>query len=208
MSVMSAFPTLIYRKALQDSAGQTKNLNQQLITEIEDISELDGAGQSWSKQNYRNGYTSYASANELHKFSPTFGALELMIDNHVAAFGRALDYDLGGTRLRMTTCWANVMRNNTHHGMHLHPLSVLSGTYYVRMPKNASAIKFEDPRLSSFMAAPPKKANARTRNQPFVEIQAAEGTLVLFESWLRHEVPLHSGKEARISISFNYAWGE
>lgn len=208
MSLLTAFPTLIYREKLQDSPAKTRNLNEQLMTEIEDVAELDGAGRVWSKQNYLNGYTSYASANELHKFSPTFGALEMMIDKHVARFARALDFDLGGTRLKMTTCWANVMNANTHHGMHLHPLSVISGTYYVQTPKDASAIKFEDPRLSSFMAAPPRKEPCRPRNQPFVEIPAAAGTLVLFESWLRHEVPLHKGKEPRVSISFNYAWGD
>ena len=135
MSVMQAFPTLIYSERLQESVQRTANLNDQLLTEIEDVTELDGAGRVWSKENYRNGYTSYASANELQKFSPTFGALELMIDKHVAKFARALDFDLGGRPLHMTTCWANVMRANSHHGMHLHPLSVISGTYYVRTPK-------------------------------------------------------------------------
>jgi len=207
MSVIQAFPTLIYRERLQESKERAGNLNQQLLTEIEDVTELDGAGRVWSKENYRNGYTSYASANELHKFSPTFGALELMIDKHVAKFARALDFDLGGRPLHMTTCWTNVMRANSHHGMHIHPLSVISGTYYVRTPPASSAIKFEDPRLANFMASPPKKEPCRPRNQIFTEIAAEEGNLVLFESWLRHEVALHRGKEPRVSISFNYAWG-
>jgi uncharacterized protein (TIGR02466 family) len=29
----------------------------------------------------------------------------------------------------------------------------------------------------------------------------------MWESWLRHEVPLNQAEEDRISVSFNYAWG-
>jgi len=37
-------------------------------------------------------------------------------------------------------------------------------------------------------------------------IPAQAGTLVLFESWLRHEVPPNPAASPRISISFNYNW--
>jgi uncharacterized protein (TIGR02466 family) len=30
--------------------------------------------------------------------------------------------------------------------------------------------------------------------------------VLLWESWLRHEVPLNEADEERISVSFNYAW--
>jgi uncharacterized protein (TIGR02466 family) len=29
---------------------------------------------------------------------------------------------------------------------------------------------------------------------------------VLFESWLRHEVPMHRCDAERVSVSFNYHW--
>jgi uncharacterized protein (TIGR02466 family) len=32
------------------------------------------------------------------------------------------------------------------------------------------------------------------------------GTVLLWESWLRHEVPLNEAESERISISFNYSW--
>jgi uncharacterized protein (TIGR02466 family) len=207
MPIQQAFATSIYQRRLLPAA-KTKALNKDLISEIEDISSLDEAGNRWSKRNYKNGFTSYASANELHRFFPTFSDLEKHIDLHVKKFARALDFDLGGRPLRMTNCWVNVMATNTHHGMHLHPLSVISGTYYVKAPKGSSCLKFEDPRLSLFMGAPPKKENCRPSNRVFVEIAAQEGNLVLFESWLRHEVPIQAAKEARVSVSFNYGWGD
>ena len=39
------------------------------------------------------------------------------------------------------------------------------------------------------MAAPPRAPNARPENQPWVTLPVAAGTVLLFESWLRHEVP-------------------
>ncbi len=194
MAILENFSTQIFR----DQAG-SPTLNRQLLREIEDLVELDGAGRAWSKDNYKNGFTSYASANELQRFSPTFLKLEKLIDLRVKKFAKALTFDLGGASLKMTTCWVNVMNENTHHSLHLHPLSVISGTYYVSVPAGAPAIKFEDPRSSKFMNSPPRK-------NTHVEVAAKPGTVVLFESWLRHEVPLHSGKKPRVSISFNYEW--
>jgi uncharacterized protein (TIGR02466 family) len=206
MAIQQAFATSIYQSRLLPVAG-IRALNKNLVSEIEDIASIDGAGNRWSKRNYKNGFTSYASANELQRFFPSFSDLEKHIDAHVKKFARALDFDLGGRPLRMTNCWVNVMETNTHHGMHLHPLSVISGTYYVRVPKGSSCLKFEDPRLSLFMGSPPRRESCRPSNRVFVEIAAREGNLVLFESWLRHEVPIQAAKEARVSVSFNYGWG-
>ena len=119
---------------------------------------------------------------------------------------RELELDLGQGRLKMTNCWANVMHTNAHHGLHLHPLAVISGTYYVSIPAGAPAIKFEDPRLAQLMHSPPRKSPARPENRQHVAVPARAGSLVLFESWLRHEVPLHSAKQPRVSVSFNYDW--
>jgi uncharacterized protein (TIGR02466 family) len=106
----------------------------------------------------------------------------------------------------MTDCWINIMPRHTVHGLHLHPHSTLSGTYYVQVPKGSPGTKFEDPRLDRFMAAPPRKPKAKREAQPWVTFPAAAGHLVLFESWLRHEVAPNSVNGERISVSFNYNW--
>jgi uncharacterized protein (TIGR02466 family) len=92
------------------------------------------------------------------------------------------------------------------HGLHLHPLATISGTYYVKTPKGSSGLKFEDPRLERFMAAPPRLPNARPESRPWFVIPAEAGNVVLFESWLRHEVPPNPVVAERVSISFNYNW--
>jgi uncharacterized protein (TIGR02466 family) len=56
------------------------------------------------------------------------------------------------------------------------------------------------------MAAPPRRADASPESRPWVTIPAAAGRLVLFESWLRHEVAANPVEAERISVSFNYNW--
>jgi uncharacterized protein (TIGR02466 family) len=101
----------------------------------------------------------------------------------------------------------NVLEPGGHHGAHIHPHSAISGTYYVSVPKAASAIRFEDPRLGFMMAAPVRRPEARRENKTFVDVAPKQGSVLLWESWLRHEVPVNRAKTARISVSFNYAMG-
>lgn len=170
------------------------------------FSQIDEAGQEWSEKNYRGGYTSYGSIAHLHQVSTTFGDLQKAIDKHVRSYIQHLEMDVDPKAIQMRTCWINIMPAGTAHSMHIHPLSVISGTYYVQTPKNCSSIKFEDPRMVGFMASPPRKAKAQEHNQRFVELKPQAGHLVLFESWMRHEVPQNLSSTERISISFNYDW--
>jgi uncharacterized protein (TIGR02466 family) len=204
MSTKLWFSTRIYRELLARSSPG--GFNAELLKEAYQIRDNDRAGQRWSKKRYPGGYTSYSSLSQLHRFSSTFMDLEKKIRRHVLKFADELDYDLEGRELSMTDCWVNIMPKQTAHGLHLHPVSTVSGTYYVKTPKGCSSIKFEDPRLSNFMATPPRKPNCRPENRQFVEYPAEAGNVILFESWLRHEVPPNPVKGERVSISFNYNW--
>ena len=198
------FPTFIYSESLMQTG--LDRLNSDLAAECRSLRDFDRAGREWSRRNYPGGYTSYASLNELHQFSSTFARLERRIGRHVRLFARALDMDLRGRAVRMTDCWVNIMPPSSAHSLHLHPLAFVSGTYYVAAPPGCPGLKFEDPRLDRFMAAPPRLPKARRANLIHVTYPARAGNLVLFESWLRHEVPLNRVDAERISISFNYNW--
>jgi uncharacterized protein (TIGR02466 family) len=204
MTIQSLFPTLVYSRRLQ--SGDWRALNNRLLQECEQLEFDDEAGRRWSKKNYPGGYTSYNSVSRMHEMSPTFAKLQRILDRHVKKYAEALALDLDGRELTMTDCWVNIMPQHVVHGLHLHPLSTISGTYYVRTPKGCPGLKFEDPRLDRFMAAPPRRADAPPSAQPWFVIPAEEGNVVLFESWLRHEVPPNQTKQRRISISFNYSW--
>ena len=196
MPTRALFPTLVYVAALQRRGAA--DLNTRLLHEINQLRRDDAAGRKWSALHYPGGFTSYASAHRLHRVSPTFAELERKLAPHVRRFCGSLGLDLKGHKLAMTDCWANVMNRGDVHGLHLHPLSTLSGTYYVQVPPGASGLKLEDPRLDRMMASPPRSA--------WISVRARAGQLVLFESWLRHEVPVNPSRLARVSVSFNFSW--
>jgi len=203
MPLQSLFPTLVHVAPL---GGTVADLNGKLERECLMLAVDDEAGVKWSARNYPGGFTSYGSQSRMHTVSPTFAALRKQLDRHVRSFASQLDLDLAGRDLAMTDCWVNIMPKGVVHSLHLHPLSTISGTYYVRTPKGSAGLRLEDPRLDRFMGAPPRKTGARLRNRSWVTIPAQRGQVVLFESWLRHEVPPNPAAADRISISFNYSW--
>lgn len=204
MAIRSYFPTRICSATLPRVRAAA--LNSRLLRECLQLSHDDAAGRRWSRRNYPGGFTSYASAHQMHRVSPTFAALQRWIDRHVRRFAAELEFDLDGRPLEMTDCWVNLMPTGVTHSLHLHPLSVVSGTYYVRVPRGAPGLKFEDPRLDRYMGAPPRKVEPAERNRNWIAMPAAPGGLLLFESWLRHEVVANTSASARVSISFNYGW--
>jgi uncharacterized protein (TIGR02466 family) len=204
LAIRSYFPTRICSAALPRARATV--LNSRLLRECLQLSQDDAAGRRWSRRNYPGGFTSYASAHQMHRVSPTFAGLQRWIDHHVRRFVAELEFDLDGRPLEMTDCWVNLMPTGVTHSLHLHPLSVISGTYYVRVPRGAPGLKFEDPRLERYMGAPPRKSEPAERNRNWIIMPAAPGGLLLFESWLRHEVVANTSSSARVSISFNYGW--
>ena len=204
MPIKPWFPTFIYDSPLQPRGGDA--FARALREDCHKIRAHDRAGQRWCRQNYPGGYTSYGTMTNLHQTFSTFIDLEAKIRRHVNRFARRLDMNLQGARLAMTDCWVNVMSRHAVHSLHLHPLAVVSGTYYVATPRGSSRLRFEDPRLDKLMGAPPKRDPCRSENRQQVSYDVAAGKLILFESWLRHEVASNPTRGERVSISFNYNW--
>ncbi len=199
MTIRSLFTTPLYQADLGDAAPVDA-----LAHALGVLAREDRAGINWSREHGYNGYTSYASLNDLPQRDPDIAALVRLIDRHVARFADLAGMELP-KKLRLDSLWVNVMQPGASHSGHIHPHSVVSGTFYVAIPDGAGGIRFEDPRLPMLMAAPLRRANADESQQSFVTIQPQAGMLLLWESWLRHAVLPHQGKGQRLSISFNYS---
>lgn len=199
MTVRSLFATRLYEGVLNDA---------DFVAELDHacrvLAEDDRAGRHWSKANGYRGYTSYASLDDLPQRDPTFGELAKRLNKHVAAFAAECAFDLGGRKLKLDSFWVNVLKPGGTHSGHIHPHSVVSGTVYVTVPPGAGPLKLEDPRLPLMMAAPTRLDDAPEDLRSFVYVGPEAGTVLLWESWLRHEVPAGTAKDERISISFNY----
>jgi uncharacterized protein (TIGR02466 family) len=197
------FPTTLYRA--DAAAGST--LNAELEVAALSLSMDDHAGLKWCDANGYPGYTSYGSFNDLALRSPAFQKLQRTLDKHAAAFAKAHHWDIRGGKPICDSLWVNVLPEGGHHTGHIHRNAVISGTYYVKVPKGAGPIVYEDPRLAMMMAAPPRKASAPRELKSHVSEAPQAGTLLLWESWLRHEVPVNRAEGERISVSFNYVIG-
>ncbi|GHF63008.1 TIGR02466 family protein [Seohaeicola zhoushanensis] len=201
----SLFVTRFYRAQLSEQ-GKPVDLDE-LENSCLSIADDDESGQKWCEKNGYPGYTSYASLTDLAWRFPVFKDLVKVLDKHVAAFAKELQFDLGGGKIKLDSLWINILPPGGVHTSHIHPHSVISGTTYVAVPDGASALKLEDPRLPMMMAAPPRRKKADPELRPFVYAAPLPGEIFLWESWLRHEVPVNMADEDRISVSFNYGWG-
>lgn len=204
MTLLSLFPTRVYRSPL-DAPPRGERLLADLREATGMLAAEDGAGRDWCRRNGYAGYTSYASLDDLPRRASAFDDLRRRLDRHVAAFAADLGFDLKGRRLRLDSLWVNVLEPKGAHSGHIHPGSAISGTLYLDLPAGAGDLRFEDPRLPMMMAAPPLKADAPLADRRFVYVTPEVGEVVLWESWLRHEVMPNQGRGRRVSVSFNYA---
>jgi uncharacterized protein (TIGR02466 family) len=191
------FTTSLYEADLNDEA-----LLAELAHSIRSFAQQDEAGRRWSKQKGYKGYTSYASLNDLPQRDPAFDELKRILIRHAAAFARELAWD---AKPKLDSMWVNLLKPGGHHSAHIHPHSILSGTVYVEVPAGSGAIRFEDPRLPMMMAAPVRRDDAPDELKPFASVTPRPGLLLMWESWLRHEVLAGTARSDRLSISFNFA---
>ncbi len=202
--IRTLFATKLYRAPLRDQSPtiDAAELEASCLT----IAEDDEAGQAWCDAEGFPGYTSYASLTDLPWRFPIFADLVTALDAHVARFAADLAFDLDDRALVLEDIWINILPEGGIHTGHIHPHSVVSGTTYVAMPEGTSALKLEDPRLPMMMAAPPRQKDAPEDLRQFIYVAPKVGDVLLWESWLRHEVPMNMAEDHRISVSFNYKW--
>ena len=200
MTTRILFATRLYEADLVGSPGFDAA---ELSEAARAIADQDLAGQAWARENGYGGYTSYASLNDLTRRDSLFDDLRKGLDSHVKAFAGQLFLDSG--RLKLDNLWINILKPGAAHSGHIHPGSVISGTVYLEIPDKASPLRLEDPRLPMMMAAPKRRADAPETDRIFVYLTPKVGTLYLWESFIRHEVPTNAARKERVSLSFNYS---
>jgi uncharacterized protein (TIGR02466 family) len=197
--IRDLFVTRLYQAELAEQLPLAE-----LAHAVRHLAAEDRAGRRWAREHGYKGYTSYASLNDLPRRDPTIAAVAKPLLHHAATFAGECGFALP-RKLRLDSLWVNLLRGGGGHSGHLHPHSIISGTLYVEVPPGSGAIRFEDPRLPMMMAAPPRRPDAPEPLQSFVTVEPHAGLLLLWESWLRHEVLPGRGNGERLSISFNLA---
>ena len=158
--------------------------------------------------------------------SPDFMGEQVIEDldkgSHVDEFGlllkdiksNALDcYKTFGpmsTELSFANAWININGNGGYNEVHTHPGCVISGVYYVKVPKEGEPGQICFHRdgtdgyvLHSLGVAEDMSTAEVPHTSSTWSYPPVEGRLILFPAWLSHGVRENETNEDRISISFN-----
>ena len=147
------------------------------------------------KQNKKN-----LISNEIHvldnkEFSTIKEFINVQLNQYIFKYYGKVKKDT----IFINTSWLNVTKPGMSHHQHTHPNSLVSGVFYFNCIPNDSII-FSNPNpldnvffFSHFTEEGANKCNTLVDT----------GTLVIFPSWLSHEVVENESDEDRKSLSFN-----
>lgn len=196
----SYFPTLVYYADLAEAASINASVRPHIYAWR--ARYPSGMARSNAKE-----LGAWHSATDMAD-RPEFRALADMVLASVAMIFADLGYDPAFAP-RIEGMWANINPRNAYNRGHVHPGTLWSGVYYVQAPEGCGRIVFRDPRTAAQMLLP-VFAEAALRHELWSEVSfaAMEGRIILFPSWLQHEVEpnlseLEPPAGDRISVSFN-----
>lgn len=141
---------------------------------------------------------------DLHE-NPVFSPIMLAALEGAMQVGTHEEWDLERIDLFIINSWGIINPKYGYNAMHNHPKSTLSGVYYIQAPENCGDIVFRDPReVCQMIVLPLKKQNPWTYQRVFYRPKA--GRLLIFPSWLLHEVKPNLSDDERICVSFNIGY--
>lgn len=133
----------------------------------------------------------------------SFAALGARVMPKVAEFGEVLFGEPLGWQIK--EIWVNVLEHGGHQAIHTHANSFISGVVYLTPAHPSANIVFHKAIGGSSFIFGNTNPNARINafnGGKWAMPQTNAGDLVLFPSYLLHEVPQNHGAR-RISIAFN-----
>ena len=181
------FPTIIYAKDV--------NLDNRLFErEVVEWSKKDGG----VNRTNVNGWHSQTNMHEIPVFKPLVNELFIMQEQVFAEEWLENGATIGNM-------WANINPPGGYNMPHVHPNSHFSGVYYIKAPKDSGNIVFNEPKTGAHMIMPRRKEGKPPSHLwKEVHVDALEGRILIFPSWLWHSVQPNKSNDIRISVSFNF----
>jgi uncharacterized protein (TIGR02466 family) len=128
---------------------------------------------------------------------PTFALLRQIVQ---LACARALAEMGRGEQAFQLQSWVNLHERGGFNFLHLHERSLLSGSFYLKVPAGSGDLVFRDPRPGIVHGAVKGSfPNAHVD----INLKPSAGLLVLFPCWMEHYVEPHESDEPRICLAFN-----
>lgn len=193
VGVETLFPIPLFRYRLDDAS-----LNAELSREIAKRRKSEGGMASSNRQGWQSEHDFFAREEVGH------ASLARHIGQAMKATLQSIDPAVDFTGIQVTmNGWVNVNPPGGYNGPHQHTDAVLSGVYYVDVPRGPSdkggAIEFLSPhpiRLIRGMLKAPMFAE-RMHYQP------KAGDLLIFPGQLPHWVHPNDSGKARVTVAFN-----
>ena len=119
------------------------------------------------------------------------------------------EFGFNDYRLNMSNMWINVNGRGAFNHTHIHPGSILSGVFYVKVPSCCCGeLKFMRPLEHQAMKeywGCEENFDRYDKSYNYLDffVPPAENKLVMFPSWMQHSVDANASDFDRISISFN-----
>jgi uncharacterized protein (TIGR02466 family) len=175
--------------------------------------EKDGAGTNPRPLTQRNSALYESHFNLFRVQDPAVQELKAFCWNQLLALvARLNSYDLPTlNRLQIfNDSWFHITRRGGFFGLHNHPNASWSGVYCVDAGKNDSdkpasgVLSFVSPTLTSGMYKDAANANLQLPYANMLaQLSLVPGQLVMFPSWVLHDVKPFEGEGERITIAFN-----
>lgn len=189
------FPTSIWYFDSEDIPPS----HPEMIAELHRLREVDGEGMMG-----RSTELGWHSQVDLHQ-NKVFARVMLAVLEGAKEAVTHEEWDLDKGELFVINSWGIINPKHGYNAMHNHPISMLSGVYYIKAPENCGDIVFRDPReVRQMTMLPLKRQNRWTYQRVFYHPR--EGRLLIFPSWLLHEVKPNLSDEERICVSFNIGY--
>ena len=192
-NVYELFPDPIFHFKLENY----KQINKELLNYILELQKKDKKGNNHSNKG------GWHSPNfDLVNPGPPIN----FINNFKNFLKQIMENEFGweyiSNKQRIVAMWAIINKKNSYNVRHNHQNCYLSGSYYVKKPENSGDITFFDPKEAKTYRFPEiEKITNYSRDS--ITIKPNEGDLLIFPSYLYHQVGKNLSDKNRIAISFN-----
>ena len=102
-------------------------------------------------------------------------------------------------QFKIFAMWGNINSPGSYNLMHRHAHTILSGTYYVKTPKDSGQIQFRCPVEGVLL----HQWWANKLNGDYYKYNPEKGMLLIWPSFVDHWVTPNNSNDDRISISFD-----
>ncbi len=144
--------------------------------------------------------TNFRSADTHVLDAPEMESLRAIVADHVNQFGWKVISAQPKHSFYITQSWVNFTQPGQSHFRHMHTNSLISGSLYIYVKKEADSICFYRNSGAQILVTDDQ---TNPFNTPIHRVPVDVGDLVLFPSSLLHDVEPTTGGHIRVSLAFN-----